>query len=101
MRKVDIHYSMSKLARRHSIAMANKGYIFHTREPVLVLPEGRQVVDVGRERGRDRRHDRRAAEAFMSPPRTGEHPQQWIPQAAIGTYRDANGYLWVTVFFYG
>ena len=38
--KVDIHYTMSKLAHRHSVAMANRGYIFHTSNPSSVYLRG-------------------------------------------------------------
>jgi uncharacterized protein YkwD len=38
--RVDIHWTMSRLARRHSIAMANKGYIFHTANPSAFYLDG-------------------------------------------------------------
>ena len=41
-------------------------------------------------------------QAFMnSPPHRSNILNHSFHRVAIGTYRDANGFLWVTVFFYG
>ena len=102
VRKVDIHYTMSRLARKHSIAMANKGYIFHTSNPSSVYLKGVKWSTWGENVGVTGGTIGGLQNAFMnSPSPPVEHPEPWFHRVAVGTYRDANGLLWVTVFFYG
>ena len=104
IRRVDIHWQISKLARQHSIAMANRGSLFHTSTSVAqgtylrginwsmwgenVGITGGSVADLQR--------------AFMqSPGHRTNILNRGFRRVALGTYRDDDGLLWVTVFFYG
>lgn len=104
IRGVDIHWEISKLARQHSIAMANKGSIFHSSTSTIqgtylkginwstwgenVGVTGGTVADIQR--------------AFMqSYYHRANILNQRFRRVALGTYRDDSGLLWVTVFFYG
>jgi uncharacterized protein YkwD len=104
VRKVDIHYTISKLARRHSIAMANRGYIFHTSKSVI---EGTYLKGVrwsywGENVGVTGGTIAGIQDAFMhSPDHRSNILNRGFRRVALGTYRDAEGFLWVTVFFYG
>ena len=103
IKKVDIHYRISKLVRRHSVAMARRGSIFHTSASVI---QNRYLdgirwgtwgenVGVGGTVGGLQR-------AFMrSPGHRSNVLNRDFRRVAIGTYRDDDGLLWVTVFFYG
>ena len=100
--KAYIHYTMSKLARRHSIAMANKGYIFHTQNPSSFYLKGVRWSTWGENVGVTGGTIGGIEDAFMkSPDHRANILNRSFHRVALGTYRDANGYLWVTVFFYG
>jgi uncharacterized protein YkwD len=100
--KVGIHYTMSRLARRHSIAMANKGYIFHTSNPSSFYLKGVRWSTWGENVGVTGGTIGGIEQAFMkSPDHRANILNRSFHRVALGTYRDANGYLWVTVFFYG
>lgn len=102
VRKVDIHYTMSKLARRHSIAMANKGSIFHTSNPSSFYLKGVNWSTWGENVGVTGGTIAGIQAAFMnSPAHRTNILNRGFRRVALGTYRDDNGYLWVTVFFYG
>ena len=102
VRKVDIHYTISKLARKHSIAMANKGYIFHTSNPASFYLRGVRWSTWGENVGVTPGTIGGLQDAFMnSPDHRANILNRGFHRVAVGTYRDANGYLWVTVFFYG
>jgi uncharacterized protein YkwD len=102
VRKVDIHYTMSKLARKHSIAMASKGYIFHTTNPANFYLKGVKWSTWGENVGVTGGTIGGMQQAFMnSPAHRSNILNRGFHRTAIGTYRDASGYLWVTVFFYG
>jgi uncharacterized protein YkwD len=102
VRKVGIHYTISKLARKHSIAMANKGYIFHTTNPSSFYLKGVRWSTWGENVGVTGGTVGGLQEAFMnSPAHRSNILNRAFHRVAVGTYRDANGYLWVTVFFYG
>jgi uncharacterized protein YkwD len=102
VRKVDIHWRLSKLARKHSVSMASKGKIFHTSNPASYFLKdidwstwGENVGVTGGTVGELQR-------AFMnSTPHRANILNRGFRRAAVGTYRDDRGLLWVTVFFYG
>jgi uncharacterized protein YkwD len=97
-----IHYTMSKLARQHSIAMANRGYIFHTSNPSSFYLRGVRWSTWGENVGVTGGTIGGIEDAFMrSPDHRANILNRNFDRVAVGTYRDANGYLWVTVFFYG
>ena len=100
--RVDIHWTMSRLARRHSIAMANKGYIFHTANPSAYYLDGVHWATWGENVGVTGSTVASIQNAFMQS--TGHRANilnQRFRRVALGTYRDDAGLLWVTVFFYG
>jgi uncharacterized protein YkwD len=102
VRRVDIHWTMSRLARRHSIAMANKGYIFHTANPSAFYLGGVNWSTWGENVGVTGGTVASIQNAFMQS--TGHRANilnQRFRRVALGTYRDDAGLLWVTVFFYG
>jgi uncharacterized protein YkwD len=100
--KAYIHYTMSKLARQHSIAMANKGYIFHTANPSSFYLKGVRWSTWGENVGVTSGTIGGIEQAFMnSPDHRANILNRNFDRVAVGTYRDADGYLWVTVFFYG
>jgi uncharacterized protein YkwD len=102
VRRVDIHYTISKLARKHSIAMANKGYIFHTSNPASFYLRGVRWSTWGENVGVTAGTIGGLQDAFMnSPDHRANILNRGFHRVAVGTYRDAKGYLWVTVFFYG
>ena len=100
--RVDIHWTMSRLARRHSIAMANKGQIFHTSNPSSFYLKGVRWSTWGENVGVTPGTIGGIENAFMkSPDHRANILNGRFRRVAVGTYRDAKGYLWVTVFFYG
>jgi uncharacterized protein YkwD len=104
VRRVDIHYRISKLARQHSIAMANRGYIFHTSSSVITRTylEGVNWRTWGENVGVTSGTVSDLQQAFMqSPDHRTNILNRGFRRVALGTYRDADGFLWVTVFFYG
>jgi uncharacterized protein YkwD len=103
IRRVDIQDRISRLARQHSIAMANRGAIFHTSTSVInnSYLDGvnwswwGENVGVGGSISS-------LQQAFMqSDDHRANILDRHFRRVAVGTYRDENGYLWVTVFFYG
>ena len=102
VRRVGIQYRLSQLARQHSIAMANRGYIFHTANPSAYYLQGMTWRTWGENVGVTSSTVGSIQRAFMnSPPHRANILNRGFHRVAIGTYRDANGFLWVTVFFYG
>jgi uncharacterized protein YkwD len=102
VRRVDIHYRISKLARRHSRAMARKGYIFHTPDPAAKYLDGVDWHIWGENVGVTNGSIAELEAAFMdSPPHRENILDRDFRRVAVGTYTDANGFLWVTIFFYG
>jgi uncharacterized protein YkwD len=104
VRKTYIHYEISKLARKHSIAMANKGYIFHTPTSVIqgTYLKGVNWSTWGENVGITGGSIADLQQAFMqSPSHRSNVLNQRFRRVAVGTYRDDDGLLWVTVFFYG
>jgi uncharacterized protein YkwD len=102
VRKAYIHYTMSSLARQHSIAMANAGRIFHTANPPSFYLKGVRWQTWGENVGFTTGTIGGLEQAFMkSPDHRANILNRNFHRVAVGTYRDARGYLWVTVFFYG
>jgi uncharacterized protein YkwD len=102
VKKVDIHYRISKLVRKHSIAMARKGYIFHTGNPGAKYLDGVKWSSWGENVGVTGGTIGGLEQAFMdSPPHRANILNDGFRRVAVGTYRDDDGLLWVTVFFYG
>jgi uncharacterized protein YkwD len=102
VRKVGIHYTMSKLARQHSISMARRGYIFHTSNPSSFYLKGVDWSTWGENVGVTDGTIAGIQNAFMrSPAHRSNILNRGFHRVALGTYRDADGFLWVTVFFYG
>jgi uncharacterized protein YkwD len=102
VRRVDIQYELSKLARKHSIAMANRGYIFHTANPAAHYLDGIHWSTWGENVGVTPGTVNDLEQAFMnSDAHRANILNRGFRRVAIGTYRDADGWLWVTVFFYG
>ena len=100
--RVGIHDAMSKLALKHSIAMANQGYIFHTSNPATYYLKGTSWRTWGENVGVTSSTVGSIQRAFMnSPPHRSNILNRAFRRVAVGAYRDANGFLWVTVFFYG
>jgi uncharacterized protein YkwD len=102
VKKVDIHYRISKLVRRHSVAMARKGSLFHTGDPAGKYLDGINWRTWGENVGVTGGTVGGLERAFMdSPPHRANILNRAFHRVAIGTHRDADGLLWVTVFFYG
>ena len=99
---VDLHVTMSRIARRHSVAMANRGYIFHTTDPSSVYLQGVNWATWGENVGVTGSTISSIQSAFMqSSGHRANILNQRFRRVAVGAYRDDDGYLWVTVFFYG
>jgi uncharacterized protein YkwD len=101
VRTVRIHWQMSRLARRHSIAMARKRTLFHTANPASVYLKGVRWTTWGENVGYTDGWVSGLQQAFMASPRHRANIlHRGFRRVAVGTYRDAGGRLWVTVFFY-
>jgi uncharacterized protein YkwD len=104
VRRVDIHYRISKLARRHSVAMAQRGSIFHTSSSTVQnrYLEGVRWRTWGENVGVTPGTVADLQRAFMdSRGHRANILNRDFRRVAVGTYRDADGLLWVTIFFYG
>ena len=93
---------MSELARRHSIGMAHGLPVPHEEPGAGYYLKGMRWHTWGENIGVHRWHRSRLQQAFMpSPPHRANILEQAFRHVAIGTARDEDGILWVTVFFYG
>jgi uncharacterized protein YkwD len=104
VRRVDIHYRISKLARRHSIAMAQRGSIFHSSISTIQnrYLDGVRWTTWGENVGVTPGTIGELQQAFMnSPAHRANILDRDFRRVAVGTYRDADGLLWVTIVFYG
>jgi uncharacterized protein YkwD len=102
VRKVGIHWTLSRLARRHSIAMANRGYLFHTARPASYYLREINWRTWGENVGVTGGTVAGLQKAFMnSTMHRANILNRGFRRVAVGTYRDGGGLLWVTVFFYG
>jgi uncharacterized protein YkwD len=98
--KLRLNRELSLIARRHSMAMARSGDLFHTAN-VDVYLHGIEWHTWGENVGYTSGDVTGMEQAFMeSPPHRGNILNGAFRQVAIGTVR-VDGTLWVTVFFYG
>jgi uncharacterized protein YkwD len=82
--------------------MANKGSIFHTADPAGRYLDGVNWSTWGENVGVTGGTIGDLQQAFMdSPPHRANILNKEFHRVALGTYRDADGLLWVTVFLYG
>jgi uncharacterized protein YkwD len=104
VRRVGIHDRVSKLARRHSMAMAAKGGIFHTSASVIQnrYLDGLDWNLWGENVGVTTGTVAELQAAFMdSPLHRANILDRRFRRVAVGTYRDDRGLLWVTIVFWG
>jgi uncharacterized protein YkwD len=102
VKKVDIHHRISKLVRRHSVAMAKKGSLFHTADADGKYLDGINWSTWGENVGVTGGTIAGLERAFMdSAGHRANILNKSFHRVAVGTYRDDDGLLWVTVFFYG
>ena len=102
VKRVDIHYRISKLVRKHSVAMARDGSIFHTGDPAAKYLDAVNWSTWGENVGVTSGTIADLERAFMkSPLHRANILNERFRRVAVGTYRDDDGLLWVTVFFYG
>ena len=100
--RVSIHDAMSDLARRHSVAMAKRGTLFHTSDPAGYYLDGISWRSWGENVGVTGGTVAELQRAFMhSDLHRANILNRGFRRVAVGTYRDADGLLWVTIFFYG
>jgi uncharacterized protein YkwD len=98
--KLRLNRELSVIARRHSMAMARNGALFHTAN-VDVYLHGIQWHTWGENVGYSPGDVEGLEQAFMdSPPHRGNILNRAFRQVAIGSVR-VDGTLWVTVFFFG
>ena len=98
--KLRLNRELSVIARRHSMAMARNGELFHTGERRR-LPARHHGTSGARTSGTHRGDVEGLEQAFMdSPPHRGNILNRAFRQVAIGSVR-VDGTLWVTVFFFG
>jgi uncharacterized protein YkwD len=102
IRRVDLRHRISRLARRHSIAMARRGSIFHTADPVDRYLDGTRWRVWGENVGVTSGSIAGLQKAFLdSPSHRANILNRRFRRVAVGAYRDDDGLLWVTIFFYG
>jgi uncharacterized protein YkwD len=98
--KLRLNRELSVIARRHSLAMARNGELFHTGDADVYL-HGIDWHTWGENVGFTGGDVESMEQAFMdSPPHRGNILNRGFRQVAIGTVR-VDGMLWVTVFFFG
>lgn len=98
--KLQLDRELSVLARRHSMAMARRGELFHTSDADTYL-HGIGWHTWGENVGYTSRDVSSMEQAFMdSPPHRGNILNGAFRHVAVGSVR-VDGTLWVTVFFYG
>jgi uncharacterized protein YkwD len=97
--KLRLNRELSVIARRHSLAMARSGELFHTTD-VDVYLHGIAWHTWGENVGYTPQDVESMEQAFMdSPPHRGNILNGAFREVAIGSVR-VDGTLWVTVFFY-
>jgi uncharacterized protein YkwD len=100
LHRVWINRDMSRLAKRHSLAMANKNTLFHTSDPASYYLRGIKWNYWGENVGVTGGTVRDMESAFMaSAPHRANILHTTFRHVAIGAVR-VDDVLWVTVFFY-
>jgi uncharacterized protein YkwD len=100
LHKVWINRDMSALARKHSLAMANRDSLFHTNDPASYYLKGTNWHYWGENVGVTGGTVGDLEAAFMaSTPHRANILHSSFRHVAIGAVR-VDGALWVTVFFY-
>lgn len=95
-----LNREMSQVARRHTLAMARAGELFHTGDAGVYL-DGMSWHAWGENVGFTPGDVDSVQDAFMdSPPHRTNLLNRGFRHVAIGAVR-VDGVLWVTVFFYG
>jgi len=101
LRRVDLQKHLSDLARKHSLAMAKAGSLFHTKDPDRHYLKGIKWHYWGENVGVTGGTVTDLERAFML---STDHRRNVLNRifrhVAIGAVR-VDGALWVTVFFYG
>ena len=101
IRGLDLHRRMSELARKHSMKMAARGSLFHTKDPVATYLHGRRWRIWGENVGvTDGSLSGLQSEFMSSIPHRHNILNNRFRDVAVGVAR-ADGRVWVTVFFYG
>jgi uncharacterized protein YkwD len=101
VRRVWLDQTLSDIARRHSLAMARQGSLFHTNDPASVYLKGKNWHYWGENVGVTGGTVAGLEQAFMdSTPHRVNILNRTFRHVAIGAVR-ADGLLWVTVFFWG
>jgi uncharacterized protein YkwD len=95
-----LNRELSMIARRHSMAMARSGELFHTADADVYL-HAVGWHTWGENVGYTPRDVASVQRAFMdSPPHRANILNRAFDEVAIGSVR-VDGTLWVTLFFYG
>jgi uncharacterized protein YkwD len=101
LHRLDLNSAMSDLARRHSLAMARAGELYHTSDPARYYLRGVRWSKWGENVGATTGTIAELEAAFMDSP---DHRENILDRAfdkvAVGVVR-RDGTAWVTVFFYG
>ena len=101
LKPLRLNWRLSKSALTHSRRMAERHTLYHTANLYRVVRRWRPSV-WGENVGVTSSTVGSIQRAFMnSPPHRSNILNRGFHRVAIGTYRDADGLLWVTVFFYG
>lgn len=101
VRRLELHDQLSELARKHSLAMARRGTLFHTADPSNYYLKGLNWRTWGENVGMTGGTVAGLQRAFMaSPTHRSNVLDRDFRRVAIGAVR-VDGVLWVTVFFYG
>ena len=99
-RALSLNDRLSRYAKRHSRAMAKKGYLFHTPDLASKL-DGVEWSIGGENVGVGSSLDG-LEKAFMhSKDHRRNILRKTFDHTAIGVIKDADGHFWVTVIFYG
>lgn len=101
LRRVDLQQKLSDLARKHSLAMAKAGDLFHVADPTRYYLKGIKWHYWGENVGVTGGNVTDLERAFMA---STDHRHNILNRSfrhvAIGAVR-SDGMLWITVFFYG
>lgn len=99
--RVGLNADLSELARKHSLAMARAGTLFHESDPASVYLKGKTWQYWGENVGMTGGTVSGLEQAFMaSTPHRKNILNRSFRHVAIGAVR-VDGVLWVTVFFWG